>query len=185
MSPRNNKPESQPYAETENFLTMRLLYHLWRVDSAARAFPSNLTEGVSLNIAKARWTIGLTLEMVCLARFYLDISFNLYQHGVRESAADIALLGLMTESLSTELALRLRWFDMASPRHDAIIWELLPTSESSPPVPSPPWIFSYEPNMITARNRWWEDANDGNGKPDWWNDTAPEVFTFQRRCLEN
>ena len=66
MSSQNDQPESQPYLETESFLTMRLLYHLWRVDSAARAFPCDLTEEVDLNVAKARWTIGLTLEMVCL-----------------------------------------------------------------------------------------------------------------------
>ena len=89
----------------------------------------------------------------------------------------------MTETLSRELAHRIRWFDMGSPRHDGIVWELLPDNETSQPVPSPPWIFSYEPHMITAQNRWWEDANDGNGKPDWWHDTVPEVLTFHRRCL--
>ena len=90
----------------------------------------------------------------------------------------------MTESLSRELANRIRWFDMGSPQHDAIIWKFLPNSETSTEVPSPPWIFSYEPNMITARNRWWEDANDGNGKPDWWNDAVPEVCSFHRRCRQ-
>ena len=68
MSPQNNDPEGNPPLGTENFLTVRLLYHLWRVDSAARAFPRNLTDEVELNVAKARWTIGLTLEMVCVVR---------------------------------------------------------------------------------------------------------------------
>lgn len=56
-----------PSVNTENFVTIRLLYHLWRVDSAARAFPHELTEGMALAEAKARWTIGLTLEMVCFS----------------------------------------------------------------------------------------------------------------------
>ena len=68
MSPQSNTPESQRYVGTENFLTVRLLYHLWRIDSAARAFPRNLTEEKELNVAKARWTISLTLEMVCVVR---------------------------------------------------------------------------------------------------------------------
>ena len=75
MSPQSNTPESQRYVGTENFLTVRLLYHLWRIDSAARAFPRNLTEEKELNVAKARWTIGLTLEMVRLLRLWLDISY--------------------------------------------------------------------------------------------------------------
>ena len=68
MSLQSNNPESYPHVETEGFLTMRLLYHLWRLDSAARAFPRNLSDEVELNAAKARWTIGLTLEMVCVVR---------------------------------------------------------------------------------------------------------------------
>ena len=112
-------------------------------------------------------------------------SLTFQQHGIRESAADITLVGLMTESLSRELAKRLRWFDMGSPRHNAIFWKLLPDNATSPPVPSPPWILAYAPHLITAQSRWWEDANDGNGKPDWWDDAVPEVFPFLRRCSED
>ena len=86
MSPQNNKPESQPSVGIENFLTVRLLYHLWRLDSAACAFPHNLTEEVELNAAKARWTIGLTLEMVWLLRLCLDISYLLTARYTRISS---------------------------------------------------------------------------------------------------
>ena len=68
MSSPNNEQDDQPPLETENFVTIRLLYHLWRIDSAARAFPHSLTEETDLDVAKARWTIGLTLEMVCVVR---------------------------------------------------------------------------------------------------------------------
>lgn len=58
----------------ENFITVRLLYHLWRVDSAARAFPRQLTEELALEEAKARWIIGLTLEMVSFQLVWPNIS---------------------------------------------------------------------------------------------------------------
>ena len=82
----------------------------------------------------------------------------------------------MTESLSEALANRMRWFDLANSRHDAIMWSLLPNDDTSPRVPSPPWILSYEPHLIDAQNRWWEDSSDMTHKPDWWNDATPEVF---------
>lgn len=63
-----------PYVETENLLTIRLLYHLWRVDSAARAFPRHLVDNVALRKAKARWTIGLTIEMVRPPPVSLNVS---------------------------------------------------------------------------------------------------------------
>ena len=66
MSPTSNEVKALPALDVDNFLTLRLLYHLWRVDSAARAFPRHLTVKADLDTAKARWTIGLTLEMVCL-----------------------------------------------------------------------------------------------------------------------
>ena len=65
---------------------MRLLYHLWRLDSAARAFPHNITEEVDLNAAKGRWTIGLTLEMVCSLRPRLDISYPSTARSTRVSS---------------------------------------------------------------------------------------------------
>ena len=60
------------YTEGESLLTARLLYHLWRVDSAVRAFPHHLVDDGDVNTAKARWTIGLTLEMVCTHPALLD-----------------------------------------------------------------------------------------------------------------
>ena len=86
MPPQNDQPESQFYVGTENFVTIRLLYHLWRLDSAARAFPRNLSDEVELNAAKARWTIGLTLEMVWLPRLCLDISYLLTARYTRVSS---------------------------------------------------------------------------------------------------
>ena len=76
MSSPGDQEDSQPDLETENFVTIRLLYHLWRIDSAARGFPQSLTEEVDLDVAKARWTIGLTLEMVRLPPVCLDVAHN-------------------------------------------------------------------------------------------------------------
>ena len=103
------------------------------------------------------------------------ISLTFEQQGLRESVADVALLGAMTGSLSREIANRICWFDMGQISHGAIMWDLLPSDETSPRVPSPPWIFSYEPHLVTAQNRWWEGGNESGEKPQWWNDPAPEV----------
>lgn len=74
LSTMSSDPTLVPYADTESFLTIRLLYHLWRVDSAVRAFPRHLVEDEAVKTAKARWTIGLTLEMVCPPPRSLDYS---------------------------------------------------------------------------------------------------------------
>lgn len=81
----------------------------------------------------------------------------------------------MTERLSAEIAHRVRWYDMRSSTHNAILWNLIPSDETSERVPSPPWIFGYEPHLITAQDRWWECDNDSSEKPEWWNDAVPEV----------
>ena len=49
---------------SEQLVTRKLLYHLWRVDSAARSFPHDSSGQVETAMNKARWTIGLTQEMV-------------------------------------------------------------------------------------------------------------------------
>ena len=48
----------------EQLATRKLLYHLWRLDSAARSFPYDCSNHLEAATNKARWTIGLTLEMV-------------------------------------------------------------------------------------------------------------------------
>ena len=48
----------------EQVTTLKLLYHLWRLDSAARSFPHDSSDQVETATNKARWTIGLTMEMV-------------------------------------------------------------------------------------------------------------------------
>lgn len=107
------------------------------------------------------------------------------KHGLRESAADATLLGIMTGPLSTELAKRVRWFEMGNGKQTAIKWDILPRDESSERVPSPPWIFAYEPHLIATQNRWWEDDNDTVEKPDWWDDTDPDVCSRLHSCTED
>ena len=48
----------------EQLAAINLLYHLWRMDSAARSFPHDSSNQVEIATNKARWTIGLTMEMV-------------------------------------------------------------------------------------------------------------------------
>lgn len=45
----------------EEVLAVTILNRLWRVDTAARAFPQGHKDEV---LMKARWTIGLYLEVV-------------------------------------------------------------------------------------------------------------------------
>lgn len=48
----------------ERVCLVRFAYHLWRVDTAARAFPSELETDAEKRIMKDRWEIGLVLELV-------------------------------------------------------------------------------------------------------------------------
>lgn len=90
----------------------------------------------------------------------------------------------MTEPLSRELAKRIRWFDLGNATHTGINWDGLPKNETSEGVPSPPWMLAYEPHMISARNRWWED-NTTDGKPMWWNDANPDVGSLFHSCSKD
>ena len=56
--------EPEVLNKAEQLATLRLLYHLWRLDSAARSFPHDSSDQVEIATNKARWTIGLTMEMV-------------------------------------------------------------------------------------------------------------------------
>ena len=61
----SDKPEAFANGlNNEQLATVNLLYHLWRMDSAARSFPHNSSNQVDVATNKARWTVGLTLEMV-------------------------------------------------------------------------------------------------------------------------
>ena len=48
----------------ENTCLVRFAYHLWRIDTAARALPTN-PEIPEFEMMKDRWEIGLVLELVC------------------------------------------------------------------------------------------------------------------------
>lgn len=51
---------------TERICLVRFAYHLWRVDTAARAFAGLDKKQVdSMETMKKRWEIGLVLEIVC------------------------------------------------------------------------------------------------------------------------
>ena len=47
----------------EQIAVVRVTYRLWRVDTAARAFPYDMEDEVLL--MRARWSIGLVQELVC------------------------------------------------------------------------------------------------------------------------
>ena len=50
----------------ENVCLVRFAYHLWRVDTAARALPKDPSIP-DIDIMKARWEIGLVLELVSVS----------------------------------------------------------------------------------------------------------------------
>lgn len=55
--------EHDPSLE-ERVCLVRFAYHLWRVDTAARAFPHELQDADDKMLMKKRWEIGLVLEIV-------------------------------------------------------------------------------------------------------------------------
>ena len=61
------QPEPTTAAEDtrllENVCLVRFAYHLWRVDTAARALPTNPSVS-DVDMIQARWEIGLVLELV-------------------------------------------------------------------------------------------------------------------------
>ena len=62
---RSNEPATfLDGLNSEQSATLKLLYNLWRLDSAARSFPHDSSDQVEIATNKARWTIGLTMEMV-------------------------------------------------------------------------------------------------------------------------
>ena len=56
-------PDDDPKL-VERVCLVRFAYHLWRVDSAARAFPRELETFEEIHMMKNRWEIGLVLELV-------------------------------------------------------------------------------------------------------------------------
>lgn len=50
---------------TTDLLTRRFLYHMWRMDDAARRYPG-AKDGEDNETMKNRWEIGLTYELVSL-----------------------------------------------------------------------------------------------------------------------
>ena len=171
----SDKPEAIEYSlSDEQLVTRRLLYHLWRLDSAARSFPHDCSNGVEAATNKARWTIGLTLEMVSLVSNKSKCNRLIStQRGVREAIADVTLLGIMTEELSVQLARRTRWFDFVNIESNRISWHNLPKGDKPPPVPSPPWMFGSPSTLLLTQRRWWEEGCQD--KPAWWEEPILEV----------
>ena len=68
MTPQTERTPSlsSPAEETptrEQIAVVRVIYRLWRVDTAARAFPYDME--TELSLMRARWSIGLVQELVC------------------------------------------------------------------------------------------------------------------------
>ena len=171
----SDQPEAIAYhLNNEQLATRRLLYHLWRLDSAARSFPHDCSNGVEAATNKARWTIGLTLEMVSLVSNKSKCNRLIStQRGVREAIADVTLLGLMTTELSGQLARRTQWFDLFDVEPNRISWRNLPKGNTPPPVPSPPWMFGSRSTLLLTQRRWWDESCEE--KPAWWEEPIAEV----------
>lgn len=61
MSSNDERADTQL---TERICLVRFAYHLWRVDTAARAFVGLDRATVDIELMKKRWEIGLVLELV-------------------------------------------------------------------------------------------------------------------------
>ena len=59
--PLSSRTEDTP--TSEQIAVVRVIYRLWRVDTAARAFPYDME--TELPLMRARWSIGLVQELVC------------------------------------------------------------------------------------------------------------------------
>lgn len=56
-------PQIKDSPTSEQIAMVRITYRLWRVDTAARAFPYEMED--ELLLMRARWSIGLVQELVC------------------------------------------------------------------------------------------------------------------------
>lgn len=55
---------ADPCRSPEENAIVRIMHRLWRVDSAARAFPYDIAD--EQTVMKARWSVGLVQEVVRL-----------------------------------------------------------------------------------------------------------------------
>lgn len=62
MSDQSTTSEDHEWGDIERTALVKFAYHLWRVDTAARSFPYEMND--HLEIMRARWHIGLVLEIV-------------------------------------------------------------------------------------------------------------------------
>ena len=71
MQPEAATTSDDPHL-LENVCLVRFAYHLWRVDTAARALPTD-PGLVDVDLMKARWEIGLVLELVSVLCMYAPV----------------------------------------------------------------------------------------------------------------
>ena len=69
----------------EQIAVVRVIYRLWRVDTAARSFPYDMKDELSL--MRARWSIGLVQELVCVCVTPLQIISAHPLHGSSKAFA--------------------------------------------------------------------------------------------------
>ncbi|KAK7688138.1 hypothetical protein QCA50_008508 [Cerrena zonata] len=155
-----------PLYTIEGHIAWRVLYRMWRLDEAARAFKKVLaqTDDHEKALVYNRWEIGLTLET----------------ENLEKALAHMCLRGLMTTHLSKVIDVRFQWLgiDCYPP---VIDWGQL-LEPGSPSMGNLSELFDgMIPQIAQGESHWW--TYNGNtstieDKPYWWDEPEKEKWLF-------
>ncbi|KAK7678293.1 hypothetical protein QCA50_018641 [Cerrena zonata] len=149
----------------EGHVAWRVLYRMWRLDEAARAFKMVLdrTEDFKKALVYKRWEIGLTIET----------------ENLEKALAHMCLRGLMTTRLSKAIDARFRWLHIDE-YPPVIDWTQLP-DPNAPSMGNLSELFDGTvPQIAQGESYWWtydENTDAIEQKPHWWDEPEKEVCT--------
>ncbi|KAK7694426.1 hypothetical protein QCA50_001612 [Cerrena zonata] len=152
----------------EAHIAWRLLYRLWRLDEASRAFHGALKrvenqKDQQLAVFR-RWKIGLILEV----------------EDLEKALAHMCISGLMTTRLSNAIHRRLDWLDY-NQYPPSIDFSRLPDADA-PSAPDLTELFDgVVPQIIQGGTHWWnynESTDSTEDAPYWWADPSEERWSY-------
>ncbi|KAK7686642.1 hypothetical protein QCA50_010242 [Cerrena zonata] len=162
--PSNDETTNAEYTP-EAHIAWRLLYRLWRLDEASRAFHGALERAADQRdqqlLVSRRWKIRLILEV----------------EDLEKDLAHMCISGLMTTRLSQAIHRRLTWLDYEH-YPPTIDLSLLPDVDT-PSAPDLTELFDgVIPQIRQGGTHWWtydENIESDEEAPYWWADPAEEV----------